>query len=375
MKKVLPILIMAGALLLPASLELGGTRADAQSKAETSLYKKTLAKGNMKALDKFLSKYPQSVYAPKVQQMKDSLLYLAFTEANVSGISKADALQKAPGADAIGWKKDGKEHILTLALAESAQELTLRYLSPEGVPQESRSLPLYSMEPKLPKPFALTDSLSVVAPLDRMRQYLHFAYRNGASEYVEVLYLPEEDITFQAIFYGTPLPDGRIEGQSPELIEGLSLSPETAWLAARLRENPALQPISKADLLTDESIRWWLSKNPKAQTASKLNFGKLDPESSLAKACRQARRGKGKSSSVALLDIRGYTVLCSLSHKSGECSLIWCEPVCKNKGTDPYIRSFYFENDGYTLDVVYYKGKTTFKNKISLANQGIWHLK
>ena len=39
------------------------------------------------------------------------------------------------------------------------------------------------------------------------------------------------------------------------------------------------------------------------------------------------------------------------------------------------IRSYYFENDGTTLDVVYYKGRTTFKNKISLTSQAIRHLK
>lgn len=51
------------------------------------------------------------------------------------------------------------------------------------------------------------------------------------------------------------------------------------------------------------------------------------------------------------------------------------EPVCKNKRTDKYIRSYFFESDGTTLDVVYYKGKTTFKNKISLASQSIRHMK
>lgn len=50
-------------------------------------------------------------------------------------------------------------------------------------------------------------------------------------------------------------------------------------------------------------------------------------------------------------------------------------PVCKDKKTDRYIRSIYFENDGTTLDVVYYKARTTFKNKISLNGQTISHLK
>ena len=46
-----------------------------------------------------------------------------------------------------------------------------------------------------------------------------------------------------------------------------------------------------------------------------------------------------------------------------------------NRKTDKYIRSFFFESDGTTLDVVYYKGNTTFKNKISLTTQALRHLK
>lgn len=158
------------------------------------------------------------------------------------------------------------------------------------------------------------------------------------------------------------------------MMEGNLPSAEVAWLVGELRENVALVPISRADILTDDSIRWWLQKNPKAQSASKLVFGRLDAESSIAQACKGASKEKGKNVSVACLDIRGYTVLCAVSSK-GEYTLVWCEPICQNRKTDPYIRSLFFENDGTTLDVVYYKGKTTFKNKISLTSQTIRHLK
>jgi hypothetical protein len=159
------------------------------------------------------------------------------------------------------------------------------------------------------------------------------------------------------------------------MLEGTIPPAEVAWIVNRFRENPDLVQLSKADLLTDESIRWWLGRNPKADTASKLTFGRLDPESSIAQACKAAKKEKGKNVSVALFDIRGYTVICSVSHKDGEYTLVWCEPVCKDRKTDRYIRSLYLENDGITLDVVYYKARTTFKNKISLNTQAITHLK
>ena len=356
--------LLALALMLPAA-------ASAQSRAETSLYGKTLKKATVKDADKFLKKYPSSVYAPQVQQLKDSLLYLQFVKDNVSQLAKEEALRVAGAAlDAVGWKKDGKEHVLALD-----EDFTLRILSADGQLEETRSLQRYSME-DAPGSLSLVQPMTVTAPFSAQRQYIRFSYRNGASEYVEALYRPEEDLLSQALFYGTPLEDGCIEGQSPELMEGVTQTAELAWLAARLKENASLLPLSKADMLTDASIQWWLKKNPKAETtASKLSFGQLDAESSLVEAYKKARKESGKNCNVAVFDVRGYTVICAGTKKGGDYTLLWCEPVCKSRKTDKYIHSIFFENDGTTLDVVYYKARTTFKNKISLSNGQLAHLK
>ena len=358
--------IIAGLLLLAPAEGLY-----AQSRSETSLYKKTMKKPTVKAADKFLKKYPSSVYAPKVQQMKDSLLYLVFVEQNVSQISHDEAL-KAAGKplDAIGWKKDGQEHILSLE-----DDFSLRVLSPDGVLQERRFLNVYTME-ETPHAPVIAAPMEIVTPFGKERQLIHFAYRLGDSEFVEALYNPNEDLLSQAIFYGTPLPESRIEGQSPEMMEGVVQTAEISFLAARLRENEALVPLSKADLLTDTAIQWWLTKNPKAETtATRLTFGQLDPESSLVEAFRKARKEKGKYANAAQFDLRGYTVICIQNRKDGNYTLVWCEPVCRNKKTDKYLDTFFFESDGTTLDLIYYKARTTFKIKISLPSQSVRHLK
>ena len=359
-------LILAAGLLLLVSLE-----GSAQSKAEKKLYGKTVESFSVKSADKFLKKYPKSIYAPRIIQMKDSLLLAEYLEANTTKITPEEALGIAGGEalSALGWKKDGVERVLALD-----PDLTLRVLSPDGTLVEKRTLPVYTMEEGTPQ-ICLTLPMEMISPLGGSRSYIHFGYRNGDREYVEALYLPAEDHIFQALFYGKPLGEGRIEGQCPEMLEGTIPPAEVAWLTSRFKENSALIPLSKADLLTDESIRWWLAKNPKADTASKLTFGRLDPESSMAQACKAAKKERGKNVSVAHFDIRGYTVVCSVSHKGGEYTLVWCEPACKDKKTDRYIRSLYFENDGITIDVVYYKARTTFKNKISLNTQSISHLK
>lgn len=364
--KQLFLSIIAGLLLLAPAEGLY-----AQSRSETSLYKKTMKKPTVKAADKFLKKYPSSVYASKVQQMKDSLLYLVFVEQNVSQISHETALNVAGKAlDAIGWKKDGKEHILALE-----DDFSLRVLSPEGQLEERRFLHVYTMDGLTHVP-VLVQSLEIITPFGKQRQLIHFAYRLGDSEFVEALYNPDEDLLSQAIFYGAPLPEGRIEGQSPEMMEGVVQTAEISYLAARLRENEALVPLSKADLLTDTAIQWWLTKNPQAETtATRLTFGQLDPESSLVEAFRKARKEKGKYANAAQFDLRGYTVICIQNRKDGNYTLVWCEPVCKNKKTDKYLDTFFFESDGTTLDLIYYKARTTFKIKISLPSQSVRHLK
>ena len=393
MKRICILLLAATALMLP------GFSSSAQTKGETSMYNKTVKKPTVKAAEKFLKKYPASVYAANVVRLRDSLVFFALRpddaagvqafrkaypdspfrdladarirEHNTSSISHDEALKVAGEClDAVGWKKDNVEMVLALD-----KNLELRILSPDGLLEGDRSIPVYSLS-DYDNPLSLALPMEVVSPFGT-RNYLHFAYLNGDSEYVEVLYLPEEDILHQAMFYGTPVKPAegefyRIEGQSPEMMEGLSPTAEVLWLVGRIKENPALTSLTHEDLLTDESIKWWLARNPNALTsASKLTFGKLDPESSIVAAFKKARKEKGKSYNAALFDIRGYTVICSSNKSATEYTLVWCEPVCENKYRDRFLNSIYFDSGSNTLNLFYYKGKTTFKYRISLAAQTI----
>ena len=77
----------------------------AQTKAETKLYNTTIAKGDLKSANKFLAKFPSSTYAPKIQRLKDSLVfnnlnandvlaYISFVEENPKSFFKAAANKK-----------------------------------------------------------------------------------------------------------------------------------------------------------------------------------------------------------------------------------------------------------------------------------------
>ena len=365
-----------------------------QSKAETSQYAKLLKKPTVKAAEKFMDKFPESAYAPKVLRLRDSLLFYALNpedakgvktfvkehpespfrelaearirQHNTSPLTHEEALSRAGKClDAVGWRKDNVDYILVLA-----DNLEFRLLEKDGTLFSGRTLVNYTLSDL---PFTdLAGPIELVAPTGG-RNYLHFAYYNGPTEYVEALYLPEKDILYQALFYGKVLPDGRLEGQSPEGMEGLTLTPEVAWLVRRFSTNPSLVQLTRADSLTDASLQWWQERNPKALTAQqvKLAFGKLDKDASLVEAFQAARKEKGKSYTVAKVLLRDHLAVVAKSKASGEYLLVWAEPIVKGKE----LRTFYFENDGTTLDLVFYQGKTMFKLKLSLASQTLYRLK
>jgi hypothetical protein len=210
---------------------------------------------------------------------------------------------------------------------------------------------------------------------------LSFNYINSVDkgkniEYVASLYEPAEGSVTHAMFYGRDMSgkDGlKIEGQCPEALSMVVL-PENAWLLNRINSDSRMVPIAKADALTDDSIAWWLAKNPEAETrASRLNFGALDEESSLVAGFKTARsrdKDSSRSFTAAMFDIRDYTVIVAYSKTYKNYILVWCEPVCVNKNRDKLLNNIYFEDDS-SLALFYYKGKTTFKNRINLASRTI----
>ena len=143
---------------------------------------------------------------------------------------------------------------------------------------------------------------------------------------------------------------------------------EMRWAIATQAADPRLVELSEADLMTDQAIEWWLDKNPTALTrATRISFGQIPAESSLVAAYKKASKESTAPYSAALFNIRGYTVIVSYNRSSASYSLIWAEPQCRNKNTDRLLNNIYFES-GSTLALFYYKGRTTFKYRLTLAN-------
>ena len=403
-------------LISSAVLLLAVTAVSAQTKQETSLYTKTLKKPSVKAYDKFLTKYPESVYRLEILTRRDSAIFDALDQEdayavadfikqhpdspvltlanevmerhNTTSISKEDAVAVAKAAlpqaaDAIGYKWMGKEQVLALAL--DGADAVAYSITKDGdgawTPQEMKRFERYSLDGKL-------DMSRLEGPVQVVklngRNILAFNTLNYNAdamslEYVSSLYDIENDMLTNAMFYGRNLGKSldayMIEGQSPEAaLSGGVMLPENAYLLNAFNENPALQQISKADALTDDSIAWWLSKNPAAETkGSRLTFGSLDEESSLVegfKRCPSRNKDSSANFTAAMFNIRGYTVIVDYSKANKSYNLVWVEPECKNKNRDKYLNTIYFD-DANSISMFYYKGKTTFKYHVNLATHAI----
>ena len=58
----------------------------AQTPAETKLYNKTLKKPSVKAFEKFLAKYPSSVYSLEILTLRDSTLFAAIDKEDAEAV-------------------------------------------------------------------------------------------------------------------------------------------------------------------------------------------------------------------------------------------------------------------------------------------------
>lgn len=191
---------------------------------------------------------------------------------------------------------------------------------------------------------------------------------NGSEAVVSELMFNLGTETLTALsFSGKRLPDGRIEGRSNRTMLANSYSSEIVWAAGKMAADSSLVVLTDEALRSDQAIEWWLENNPNASKSSKITFGALPEESTLVEAAKKAPKDNSTKYRAALFDHRGYTVVVAYRKSSGSWFLAWAEPVCKDKRRDPLLNSIYFEKDA-TLVLYYYRGKTTYKYRLSLAN-------
>lgn len=418
--------ILAAALMLALSFsEIGLYAQGAEpSKAEKKQYAKLKAKPSIKACEKYLQTYASSSLYPKVLRMKDSLVFhtrhnvsdavsvAAFIEANPKSpylpvadsildrlnISETSYERACELADSLLSLKPGPHVLIFPYRNRNVERICVMELQAEDVDFSniratelaessgkweivSRELQAkYQMDVKLNSSELASDPQ--IVKLDGSR-YLTFAYLNSnyPSASMEMVYnlysLDNGTLTTNAIFYGiNPFAkkgknmELRIEGRSPESMAQGGLSRQQAYLLEAISNDARLVNISEADALSDDAIESWYRRNPAAMgAASSLTFIILPENSSLVEEYRRSRKVNSKLYSAAVMDFRANTVIVSFNRKAKNYCLVWAEPECLDPNKDRYLSDIYFENNGSTLDLFYYKGKKTFKYYINLSSK------
>lgn len=393
------------------------TPLSAQTKAETKLYNTTLAKGDLKSANKFLAKFPQSAYVPKIQRLKDSIVfnsikgddvleYIAFAQQNPnshfrkaadekieqlnkSALSDSQAmeialqggLEKKRILSATGVKNRNKENVITVLASENGMYQLVTLTQNNGSWEKGNHIeePVYTNDQELEKFTLLPDCKAVTI---NGAQHLYFAYTNSSTksdpnsnipnnncELAVNLYSMDDNSIYNALYSGK-MENGTLYGSTMESAQGgIMANPQQTYLMRQLAGMENLKPYDKELFRTQETIQWWYENNP--QNSGNLQFGIIPDNSELVQKFKDA---KGKEEvgqyTAAMFDIMYNTVIVVYNKADKIYSLALCNKIPVSKD-DTELGTFYGEK-GNTLVLYYYKGKTSIKKRLNLGSKRMY---
>ena len=374
MKKTLT----AALLLLLAAAPLS-----AQKRAETKLYQKTLSKPSVEAFDKFLKRYPSSVYAEEILARKDTLLNISPYDERQAAAIAAERLPDGIEVRALADRREAVDRVYAICLEgeglglDQVRIVTFRKDADEWAQEGVYDAPAADAEGMSVREFV--DETSVVAI--RGTRYLFFHYLLSGMDgqaYVAAAYAPQTDEFGCVSFRGKDIrgtghvPPYHILGRSDEaLLSGMD-RPWMRLLLKDIQDNPWLEYIPENIYLTDAALEWWLKQNPDALTSvTHLKFNILQKESSLVEEFTAAKGKKNSSKyTAAMFDHRGYTVIVVYQKADDNYVLAWAEPEAKDHYRDRLLNSIAFD-DANTLAMSYYHGNRTFKYRLNLTSKNL----
>lgn len=380
MNRILKFLLCA-ALLLAAS-----TGAYSQTKAETRQYNKAVGKPSVQAFDRFLKKYPSSVYAAEISARRDTLLSISpYSSAEAEAIL-SEYLPSGALFLAFPDRKDAVDRIYGVCISSSELDLghVKLYTAVRGEDGWTLADSYESPTAALASEGASRQFVDSTAVFEiRGDRYFRFNFLTSAADsdkmsYTAATWSPAGDAYSEVVFEGHDiLQPGEglpfhIEGRVNENSIMNPGRPEAKLMTAAMNENPCLKQIPAGDYLTDAAIDWWLEQNPDATTsATKLNFNILPDNSSLVEKFEASRDKKSSSRyTAALFDIRGYSVIVVKQKADGNYVLAWAEPECEDHYRDRLLNSITFE-DANTLEMFYYHGNRHFDYKLNLTSKTV----
>lgn len=326
-----------------------------QTKKEIKGYNKAVKTATIEGFEAFLKKFPQSVYAANANHMIDSMRYATLDRADI--VSCLEFINTYPKTS---YKEVIESQIFRMALEQ-------RYI-------QDNSLNHY----------VLLENFKDFEFLGNPYYYFTYVnYKSGNSdsspvgrvcEYVVNLLDKRSGVTHSSMFSGKVIAaeGGKYVLEGDFMDEGASGSyvvQEALFLLNELKKSDFLLPISEGDVITDQAIEWWFKNNP--ANARRLKFGLVPEESSIVSAFNSQKEKESSGGyKVSLFDIRGYTIIAAYQKSSNQYMLVWAEPICKDTKKDPFLNTIYFENAN-SLVLYYYKGRTTYKIRINMANKTI----
>lgn len=411
--------IIVSAITLSGML-LSAVAVSAQSKAETKLYNTAVAKKDLKSANKFLTKFPNSGYAPKITRLRDSIIfyqiqkddiigYISFVEKNpksyfvqaansrieelnTSSISDAQAMEIAMGtglskeeiAAAKGVKNLNKEYVAVIVAPKAnTSEYRITLLTQNnGNWEEVSSLleQVYTNDYAL-KEFRIGDDVKAVTIAGV--QHLYFSYVNSSSdvdsrsrianndcEMAFNLYSLADNSVYNVLFSGK-IEDGIIYGSSMDSAQGgMMATPQQTYLIKAMAAKENLKPFEKERFHTQELIKWWYDNNP--QGAKNIAFGIVPDNSPLIE---MANKGKDKErvgnyTVTMLQNVCNNTIVVVRNHENGQYSIAMCQPMPQND-KELELNTFYGEK-GNILALYYFKGKSSIKKRLNLSSKRLY---
>ena len=369
------LILILSLLVLPALPAL------AQTKAETRQYGKTVAAGDLKSFDKFLKKYPNSVYAQDILARKDTLLNitpysLSDAEAIASPFVGENAMFKA-----VPSRKEAVDRIDVISVkADSLKVGEFRLMAllkgSEGVWRMDSFYDRIVFDDDEISSVEFVDSCFVASVSRSDCLFFNCLLSSGNSshqDYLAVAWFPSRDLVSTELFSGKSVlgkdeTGYRILGRMEQADD--VATPEKNLLRKMISENARLEKVSDADYFTDQAIGFWLDNNPDAlTTATRIKASAIPEGSSLIDRYKAA---KGKQSSAkytaAMFDFRGYTIIVVYVKSSGDYILAWVEPECKDHNRDRLLNNIEFE-DANSLEMFYYQGRKYFKYHYNITSK------
>jgi len=377
MRRLLPAVLLLLLTAVPLS---------AQKRAETKLYQKTLSDPSLEAFDKFLKKYPSSVYAEEILARRDTLLNISPYDLSQAAAIAAPLLPEDTDFLAIADRREAVDRIYAVCLGGPEMLIALDVVRIVTFKLEAGRWVQESLydAPAAPEGEAayrhFVDSTSVITI--RGSRYLRFNYLlddlYGTDQtYVAAAYAPQTDdfgcVSFDGINQlasDDPAPY-HISGRINEVAMTGAERPFMRLLLKDVQDNPLLEEIPEKFYLTDGAIQWWLDVNAETLSggSTHLKFNILPENCSLVEEY-QAAKGKKNSSkyTAAMFDHRGYTVIVVYQKSEQNYVLAWAEVECADHYRDRLLNSISFD-DANTLAMAYYHGNRTYKYHLNLTSK------